>query len=272
MDILETNIIEFAGEKTINVRALFVGEKLDLRTLENTNYLGDSPLTIAAGENGCAVLQRYGAIVLFGINPLEEVAFINNLQPLITKPFKESEFEEVQIRLNPDSKEVITDNGVIELKEFSVERLQIVADVLSKSVILSHYENTIARVFDKIEPIAASIKRFGNGRHGGEDLLKLIGNNIMVQQTMIGLVEIEDKPEQLWDFPILERLYVRLEDEYEIRERNKTLERKLELISHTAQTVLDLMQHKSAVRVEWYIVILIVIEVLLNIYELFFMA
>lgn len=272
MNIIETNIVEFAGEKTVNVRALFIGEKIDLRTLENTNCLGDSPLTIAAGENGCAVVQRYGAIVLFGVNPLEEVAFINNLQPWITKPFKEPEFEEAQLQLNPDGKEIITDSGIVELKEFNIERLQIIADVLAKSVILGHYESSIASVFDKIEPIAASIKRFGNGRHGGEDLLKLIGNNIMVQQTMIGLVEIEDKPEQLWDYPNLERLYARLEDEYEIRERNKALERKLELISHTAQTVLDLMQHKSAVRVEWYIVILIVIEVLLNIYELFFMA
>lgn len=88
---------------------------------------------------------------------------------------------------------------------------------------------------------------------------------------MVGLVEIEDKPEQLWDWPNLERLYLRLEDEYEIRERHRVLERKLALISRTAQTVLDLMQHQSAVRVEWYIVILIVVEILLNIYELFFL-
>ncbi|WP_052055327.1 RMD1 family protein [Myxosarcina sp. GI1] len=272
MNTIQTNIIEFAGEKTVSVRALFIGEKLDLRTLENTKCLGDSPLTIAAGEHGCVILQRYGAVVLFGLDSLEEAAFIEKLQPWIAKPFKEPEFEEAQIKLNPNSKEIIADNGIIELKEFSVERLQIVADVLAKSVILSHYENAITMVFDKIEPIAASIKQFGNGRHDGEDLLKLIGNNIMVQQTTIGLVGIEEKPEQLWDYPNLERLYVRLEDEYEIRERDRALERKLELISRTAQTVLDLMQHRSAVRVEWYIVILIVVEVILNIYELFFMG
>lgn len=264
-------ILDFAGEKTVGVRALFIGERIDLRTLENTSCIEESPLTIAAGEHGCAVLQRYGAIVLFGVSPLEEATFINNLQPWITKPFNEPEFEEAKIQLNPEGKEIITENGIIQLKEFSVERLQIVAGILAKSVILSHHEVNVASVFDKIEPIAASIKRFGNGRHQGEDLLKLIGNNIIVQQTMVGLVEIEDKPEQIWDWPNLERLYVRLEDEYEIGERNRALERKLELISRTAQTVLDLMQHQSAVRVEWYIVILILVEILLNIYELFFL-
>lgn len=264
-------IIDFAGEKTISARSLFIGEKIDLRALENTSCLSESPLTIAAGENGCAVLQRYGVIVLFGVNPLEEATFIKNLQPWITKPFSEPEFEEARIELNFDGKESLAENGNVELKEFSVERLQIVADVLAKSVILSHHETSLASVFDKVEPIAASIKRFGNGRHQGEDLLHLIGNTIKIQQTMVGLVEIEDKPEQLWDWPNLERLYLRLEDEYEIRERHRVLERKLALISRTAQTVLDLMQHQSAVRVEWYIVILIVVEILLNIYELFFL-
>lgn len=265
------NIVDFSGETKIGVRALFIGEKIDLRALENTSCLGAFPLTISAGENGCAVLRRYGAIVLFGVNPLEEAAFINNLQPWITKSFTNPEFEEVQIELNPEGKESITENGTIQLQEFTVERLQTVADILAKSAILSHYESTIASVFTKIEPIAASIKRFGNGRHQGEDLLQHIGNTIMIQQTMVGLVEIEDKPEQLWELPDLERLYLRLEDEYEIKERHRALGRKLDLISRTAQTVLDLMQHKSAVRVEWYIVILIVVEVLLNIYELFFL-
>ena len=47
-----------------------------------------------------------------------------------------------------------------------------------------------------------------------------------------------DKPEIIWEHPNLERLYLRLEDEFEIRERHLALERKLNLVSHTAQTVL----------------------------------
>jgi uncharacterized Rmd1/YagE family protein len=71
------------------------------------------------------------------------------------------------------------------------------------------------------------------------------------------------------DAPALERLYLRLENEYEIRERHLALERKLELISRTAETVLDLLQHNTGLRVEWYVVILIVVEILLSLYDLF---
>jgi len=53
-------------------------------------------------------------------------------------------------------------------------------------------------------------------------------------------------------------------------ERHHALERKLELISQTAQTVLEFMQHSSSQRVEWYVVILIVVEILLSLYDIFF--
>ena len=78
-----------------------------------------------------------------------------------------------------------------------------------------------------------------------------------------------EKPEILWEHPELERLYQRMADEYELRERHAALERKLELIYRSAETLLDLLHSKRTLRVEWYIVILIVVEVLLTLYEMF---
>jgi uncharacterized Rmd1/YagE family protein len=87
---------------------------------------------------------------------------------------------------------------------------------------------------------------------------------------MVGRVQMDDKPDLIWERPDLERLYLRLEDEFEIVERYAALERKLELISRTAETVLELLQNRRSLRVEWYIVILIVLEIMLTIYQMFF--
>jgi uncharacterized Rmd1/YagE family protein len=46
--------------------------------------------------------------------------------------------------------------------------------------------------------------------------------------------------------------------------------RKIDLISRTAQTLLQLQQGRHSLRLELYIVILIVVEILLTLYELFF--
>lgn len=60
-----------------------------------------------------------------------------------------------------------------------------------------------------------------------------------------------------------------MESEFEIRERYAALERKLNLISRTVQTVVELLHSKRSLRLEWSIVVLIVIEIMLTLYTLY---
>jgi uncharacterized Rmd1/YagE family protein len=258
----------FNDRDTLRAHALFLGEEINLQTLEKYNCLATMPLMVTAGEHGCAVLLSYGAVVLFGLDRGEKVGFLTKLSPIVSGSFAEPETEEVEVQLNVTESERVKE-GRIFLHEFSIERLQIVADILAKSVVLSHYETSLASVFDQIEPFAASLQRENRSRRQSRELLRQLGTTLLVQHKIVGRVEIIDKPELLWESPQLEHLYQRLEDEYEIRERHSALERKLELISQTAQTVLEFMQHSSSLRVEWYVVILIVVEILLSLYDIF---
>ena len=79
---------------------------------------------------------------------------------------------------------------------------------------------------------------------------------------------MDEKPEILWEVPERELLYVRLEGEYELQERQRALERKLDVITRTAGTQLELLQAKRSLCVEWYITILVVIEIMLTVYEM----
>ena len=55
---------------------------------------------------------------------------------------------------------------------------------------------------------------------------------------------------------------MRLADEYELRDRDRALDRKLDVISRTVELLLGLVQTRSSIRVEWYIALLIVAELL----------
>ncbi|MEB3359354.1 MAG: RMD1 family protein [Synechococcales bacterium] len=265
-----TQLYSSSSTNSLRGIAVFLGERLNLRLFNNTESLASDPLLVRAGAHGYAVLFPYGVAVLFGLEPVEEVAFLTQLEPLIEEEFefKSKETEEVELRFDQTGTGRI-ENGRIWLQSFTIEILQLVADVLAKSVVLAHYENGTARIFEQIEPFADGLQRRPKSEQWGKVLLKQLGQNLSIQHKIVGRVEIIDKPELLWDSPSLERVYLRLEDEYEIRERHLALERKLELISRTAETVLEMLQHNSSLRVEWYIVALIVIEILLSLYDLF---
>lgn len=256
-------------DKPFAVRAAFLGERLHLRglyepALEPKVTLG--PLVLPAGTAGLAMLFRYGAVVLFNLTEPEQKSFLKELRPRVENPLRKMETEEAQLHIVGKQPEGVTPEG-IGVADLSLARLQIVATALARSVALAFYENAMAGAFDMIEPLARRLENPSGGGRRLRQLLRHIGGTLLVQHRMIGRVQIQDKPDLLWDHPEVERLYLHLENEYELRERNTVLERKLALINQTAETAVNLMQNRSMLRVEWYIVILIVAEVLLYIYE-----
>ncbi|KPK72819.1 MAG: hypothetical protein AMJ84_03405 [Acidithiobacillales bacterium SM23_46] len=248
------------------VRAALVGERLHLRGLaEPAQGLG--PLVVPAGKSGLAMLFRYGAVVMFELDNDEQRDFLKNLRERIEHPLRRGETEDTLILLAGKQSEGATLEGV-RLEDYSIARLQILATVLARSVTLAYYESTVAAAFDQIEPLARELELRRGGGKKLRELLRHIGGALLVQQRMTGRVEIQDKPDVLWDHPALERLFLNLGNEYELAERNTVLERKLALIARTAETAADLIQSRSMLRVEWYIVLLIVVEVLLYGYDL----
>jgi uncharacterized Rmd1/YagE family protein len=262
--VAETNLLN--GATLATARALFVGQRLDLKVFEHTDQLGDHPLVIHAGAHGLAVLFRYGVVVCIGLQATEQVAFLADIQRLVREPFATPEGDEVELTLSADKAEGMA-QGRVRLNAFDLQRLQLVADVLAKSVVLSFYETRLAVQFDQIEPLAQHLRQGHGVGSQGKQLLVHIGDILAIEAKMIGRVEVTEKPELLWDHPQHDRLYLRLEDEYELSERHAALEKKLGLLSRTAETVLSVLQDKRSLRVEWYITILIVIEIFITLGE-----
>ena len=254
--------------EVVPVRALLLGERLDTRALERNEPLGVAPLAVDIPGGDIAVVFRYGAVVLFGMKTAAMNEFVASLVPQVTAPFPVPERDDVLLLVRPDADEHIDLAGNISLREKTTERLQLIADILAKSLVLSHYETRIAENFDRIEPLAAALRVKGRAGGHSKELLRHIGDVLLMQQKMVGRVETGEKPELLWEHPELERLYIRLAEEYELRERDRALDRKLDIISRTVETLLGLLQTRSSMRVEWYIVLLIVAELLLTTYPL----
>jgi uncharacterized Rmd1/YagE family protein len=259
----------FFGEgQHIRAVAWCVGERIDVRALEQGECLATSPLSVRAGSSGLAFIFRYGAVVLFNLEPIEEAAFLESLRPFVRSPFEDSESDEAEILVDPNQRERVDADGTLLLHEASLERLQVIAHVLAKSAVLAHYEAAVSEVLDRVEPTAQRLRRWGRSGVRGRQIVQDIGDVLVTQTRTVGRVEVLEQPEMTWDNPPLERLYARLSEEYDLRERDRILERKLALVARTAETLLDLLQNRRILRVEWYIVLLIAVEIVLIIYDI----
>lgn len=264
---MKNSIFVPTGDR-ITAHAFHVGDRINTSGFEGEAW-SSAPLAIRAGENGVAVMFRYGVAVLIGMSATEESEFVTSLAPRISGRLPRPEEEVVSIERSAETEDQIPAGGPIHIKAISPERLLIIADVLAKSVVLAHDEREVATVFEVIEPFARELATHGKTGRDRVGILKLIGNALLVQHRVSGRVAVAEKPDALWDRPDLERLYARLEDEYELKERVDALNRKLAVVAETANTLADIIDTRRALRLEVIIVLLIAFEILITFWQMF---
>lgn len=254
----------------VTARAILLGDRIDLTGLERADAISTTPLAFHVGQKGRVALYRYGVAVMIGLSPLEEEDVLARLKGRVVGAPAEKEDEAVALAIG-ESEDRIGPDGQIALKDFSDERFLIFADALAKSVALASDEREVNLVFDKVEPLANVLAKHGRPMRDRREMLRLIGQALAVQHHVSGRVAVDDKPDVLWDRPDLERLYARLEDEYELKERSETLQRKLDVIVETVRVLTDIIDADRSSFMELAIVVLIVAELAVSLFSIIFM-
>ncbi|MGJ0502629.1 MAG: RMD1 family protein [Methylocystis sp.] len=255
------------SRQALTARALLLGERLDTEGLERADLVSTAPLAFHVGQSGFAVLYRFGVAVLFGLSPLEEDEIVKKIGLRVSGASRGDD-ETLIIEATPDGEEKALPDGRLAVKDLSEARLLVIADVLAKSVALARDERRVNAVFDTIEPFAAELAARGSPPWKRKSMLELIGQTLLVRHRVSGRVAVDDKPDVLWDRPDLERLYARLEDEYDLTPRARTLNAKIDVIGETARALTDLIDAARSVRLEWTIIILIAMEIVLTLFQM----
>ena len=246
--------------KRRRVRAFLLSDRIDTANLEHDGVVSTAPVTYKFGKDGFVTLFRYGVAVTLCLSPEEEQQVLRTLAPRLVRPISPPEEETLLVEQAPDKDDQILPGGPMLLKTITPEHLVVIADALSKSVVLARDEREVAGVFEIVEPFARQLAEQGRISAGRRTILRNIGNAILVQHRLSGRVAVTEKPDVVWDRPDLDRLYGRLEDEYELKERAEALSRKLAVIADTAEILTDTIDTRRSLRLEVIIVILIAVE------------
>jgi uncharacterized Rmd1/YagE family protein len=157
----------------------------------------------------------------------------------------------------------------LQIKSADPDRLLLVAEALAMSVALAYEERRIAVAIDRINTVAETLQEGRLPRSPQSALLEQIGDALLIQQRLAERVDLDEKPDVLWDHPDLERFWASLVDEYDLIHSGRAISRKLDVIRGTADTLTDLMATRTSHRLEWYIIALICIEIVLSTYDHF---
>lgn len=256
----------------MKIHAIYVGRRILLKTFQSkvkVKPVLKDPLVIELKGRKFIALFKYGAVVFWGIEKKEQTKFLRSLRPYIKEPSDVKLEEKIDV-LFPKSANTITEDK-IHLKEFTVETVAIVSLIISRSLALEHYENEVENVLLEFNPIMRSLEERGKAGLSTRELLKRAGFAMNIRHLSMAHMALLDRPDLAWEDLELDRFYDELSSDYEIDDRYDILKEKLESIFRNAEFILGFIDTKRGLWLEFAIVVLILVEILIFVYEVWFM-
>ena len=260
----------------LTIRALHLGESIDIKGLEREDAFSKNPLGFRTNSGGVAVVFKTGSVAFANMTPIEEDDLVRGLGDRIKAPLDVREIEMATIEVKPDEDDNISTSGIIQIKAQETTRLLLIAEALAMSVALGYDERRVASAFERVEPIANSLinRQLPGGMRaqfysGGvqPQMYEEIGEALLVQHRLASRADLDDKPDVLWDRPELERFWAKLVDEYDLPARARAVGRKLDVIRESADTITDLIATRTSHRLEWLVIALISLEIILGLID-----
>eukprot|EP00300_Choanocystis_sp_HF-7_P018193 c19966_g1_i1.p2 GENE.c19966_g1_i1~~c19966_g1_i1.p2 ORF type:complete len:204 (+),score=58.83 c19966_g1_i1:1100-1711(+) len=157
------------------------------------------------------------------------------------------------------------------LRTFSVDTIRTITDVLGHTVALEHFEREVESMLVQFSNLNADVASKGERffQSSKTDLYKVIANNNKVLTDVIVTMNLLDRPETAWQYSTQSDLWDALRTEFEIVDRFKAVDFKLNLVSQNCQFFLNVLHSQRSNRLEVVIIVLISFEVVLGLYSIF---
>ncbi len=146
--------------------------------------------------------------------------------------------------------------------------IDIICFVIAKSAALERIEEKVDQVLDDMEVLITRLSR-GKLSITDRELARLASTVLNFKYTSIAHVMVLDKPEITWEEPEADRLYSTMANLFELDQRYQEIRHKSETLLDITEVFSGLSHARRAARLEWIIIVLILIEIVIFVLEIF---
>lgn len=138
---------------------------------------------------------------------------------------------------------------------------------IAQSVKLSVFENTVFDMIEKTNDIPRMLASTGSTQLSKNAISKLRGELFLTQSSINLSFDLLDTPDFFWEHPEAEPVYQKMARYLEVVPRIEVMNKKLEVIHNLFGVLAEEQNHKHSAKLEWIIIILIVIEVIITVFH-----
>ncbi|CAL8093311.1 unnamed protein product [Calicophoron daubneyi] len=143
------------------------------------------------------------------------------------------------------------------------------SDALATSVKLSLLENSFDTVAIQMEPWIKDMKKGLRTTFPQSSVIKKTGELFTLKHLLNISTSMIETPDFYWDRPAVESLYVQLKNALSVSARTRILNCRLDMCCELTEILSNHLQSRHASRLEWMIIVLILVEVGFDSYSYF---
>lgn len=261
------------------VTSITVGEQIDLEKvglilekngLHHSVVVEDEVASWSIGGGQMLMILANGTLV--GWN-LTEDQMMRTYVPtvmgaVVERYFPESEeMDYIEIQTPTDEENGASfmqgDVLVIQGKNDQQKQLEMAAFAigLSRSTRLSILEESLERHIQLSRDNSEALSKGLRLQTKEADILKLTGRLFLIRGKLNLYSELIETPDLYWSEPTLEKIYNSVSKRLDVSLRISIMNRKLDYITDEQHALLSVLNEKKSTRLEWIIIILIMVEV-----------
>ena len=202
----------------------------------------------------------YGAMVLWGFEVEEELKILESVKEFEGEPVAKMEIDEFTFTYG-DAMKIEEDEIVLPNK--SVLAKLAISQGIAQSVKLTTFEDLIQKTIAHTKRLPIDLANKGKIGLSRKEISQKMGE-IFIERNFINLnAEILDTPEFFWEHPELEPFYRRTVHYLDVGKRVEVLNKRLTVIHELFEILSNELNHQYSSRLEWTVIILILIEVVI---------
>ncbi|WP_223588734.1 RMD1 family protein [Neobacillus bataviensis] len=221
-------------------------------------------------ESQMVLVFSFGSIVFINHTDVREMkdlfTYIYSFEPDFEIVHADRYTDDYSLHIQETENIELTDEYVVvpEYEEFYPE---LISTVLAKSVALEKTEEQLGKIHDKLETMIDRLEK-GRLRIGNKELARTTAKIVRHEYNTLAYIMILDKPDITWSSSSASEFYDKMGDFFELNDRYKILKSKTEILYSIMDGFSTISHSIRGLFVEWIVVILIVIEILLTLFEI----
>jgi len=217
-------------------------------------------LFVRSGQDQFIYVFQYGVVAFFNHNSMEINGIVKKLSPT-ARNWEEQELSEtMKVMVEPGVTSVSFDH--VSISDFDPEAIRLIMLNTSQSVALDKYLEITDELLAQTSKYVDTLEREGRLKISGKRLKRFIGHVLKIKNQISENLYIFDSPDITWENEALNALNASLKQTFDLKDRYRYIYERTAIIKEDLELFKDIMDHRESSKLEWIIILLILVEVI----------